>query len=324
MRIKLSIFILSLLVFAIGVYKYPNHQSNNLPIIAIANYGPHSSLFDTIKGIKEELDEQGFIDDKNITYEISDVGFDSSLIPQMISKLKAKNPKIMVAMTTPVAQFAKHNIKDVPLIFNVITDPVEAALLKEANSHENNTTCVSDKQNLDLMLKFAQKLLPNAKTVGVLYSTAEANDVALVKMLSQAASANNMSLVSVPVDQPRDVPIRMQMFKDNVDFIYVGTSGPIQPTLPVIAAEADKMGIPVFNANEEAVEDGLVLASFGVNYIQIGRDTGKIIADMLRGNEILPAPIYPSIKEHQGFINKAKAASLGIAIPSNDNITIIE
>lgn len=324
MRIKLSILILSLFIVAIGIYKHQNNQPNELPIIAIANYGPHSSLFDSIKGIKEELNEQGFIEDENITYEISNVGFDSSLIPQMITKLKAKNPKIMVAMTTPVAQFAKHNIRDIPLIFNVITDPVEAGLLKEANKAESNTTCVSDKQNLDLMIKFTKKLLPHAKTLGVLYSTAEANDVALVKMLAAAASANNISLVSVPVDQPRDVPIRMQIFKDKVDFIYVGTSGPIQPTLPVIALEADKMGIPVFNANEEAVEEGLVLASFGVNYIQIGKDTGKIIADVLRENATLPSPIYPALQEHQGFINKAKATSLGIAIPSNDNITIIE
>lgn len=323
MRLKLSLIILSFII-AFAFFEYKNSSQEKLPLVAIANYGPHSSLEDSIKGIKLELSSQGFIENQDITYDIVNVGFDSSLILQMITKLKLKKPTVMIAMTTPVAQSAKHNIKNIPLIFNVITDPVEAGLLKEMDKIDGNATCASDMQNLDLLLNFAKKLLPNASRIGVLYATSEANDIALVRMLKEAAANIGMEVVAIPVDQPRDVPTRMQSFKNEVDFIYVGTSGPIQPTLPVIVAEADKMGIPVFNANEESVLNNQVLASFGVNYEQVGRNAGNIAAHILKGDKIL-SPVYPSTEDHHGFISKQKAEIFGVIIPDDlSNVTIVE
>ena len=272
----------------------------------------------------KELKTQDFIENKNIIYDIMDVGFDSSLIPQMITKLKATKPAVMVAMTTPVAQFAKHNVKDIPLIFNVITDPVEVGLLVDPNKSQDNMTVTSDKQNIGLFLEFVKKLIPNATRIGVLYATSEANDAALVKMLGNAGAKEGIQVVAVPVDQPRDIPMRMQRFRDQVDFIYVGTSGPIQPSLPVIVAEADKMMIPVFNVSEEAVQNNQAVASFGVDYLQIGKNTGDMIAKLLNGGKILP-PLYPEAIEHHGFISRKKAEYFGIKIPEDlNNVTILE
>ena len=323
MRIKLLLSVLLIILVILFKLNY-DKDNTNLTTIAIANYGPHSSLEDSIKGMKEELTSLGFIENQNIRYDISDVGFDSSLIPQMVSKLYSNKPTIMVAMTTPVAQFAKHIVKNTPLIFNVITDPVEAGLLKNLNEAQDNMTCISDMQNLDLLLEFAKKIIPQAKKIGLLYSTAESNDFALLKNLTNAAKKYDLELMAIAIDQPRDVPIRMQQFKNNVDFIYVGTSGPIQPTLPTIAIEANKMHIPIFNVNEDAVKANQVLASFGVNYIKIGHNTGRIIANLLKGDKIAN-PIYPDSKDHQGFISKKQANYFGINIPADlTNTTIID
>ncbi len=300
-------------------------KPENLPLVAIANYGPHSSLEASIAGIKEELARRGFIEHKTIKYEIVDVGFDASLIPQMITGLKNKKPKVMVVMTTPIAQFAKGAIKDIPLIYNVITDPVEAGLIKEQNTPNANMTGSSDRQDLKVLLNFAKKLIPHAQRVGLLYATAEANDIALLKMMEQAAKELKMEVVSIPVDQARDVQTRMQKFKDKVDFIYVGTSGPIQPTLPVIAAEANKMRIPVLNVDEEAVKEDMVLASFGVDYKQVGVNAGKLVVQALNGIDISQLkPAYPTVKDHHGFISMKKAKELGLTIPDSlTNVKVI-
>ena len=271
---------------ALMIALFPHPQTNNLPLIAIANYGPHSSLKDSIQGIKDELSQHGLIENQHIKYEVVDVGFDPSLIPQMIVNLKSHHPKVLVVTTTPVAQYAKGVIKDIPLVYNVITDPVAAGLIDEMNQSHHNITGSSDKQNLNLLFDFAKHLLPHASKVGVLYSTAEANDIALVSMIKQAAKTSHMDVLAVPVDQARDIPLSIQQFKHQVDFIYVGASGAIQPTLPVIAAESKKMGIPVFNLNEEAVQSNLVLASFGVDYHQVGMNTGKLVIDVLNGAPI--------------------------------------
>ncbi len=318
MKKPLLIFIIILIAF---VALFNLTKSSNLPIVAIANYGPHSSLDNTIKGIKDELAAQGYIAGKTINYEILDVGFDSSLIPQMITKLKAQNPAVMIVMTTPVAQFAKNAVKNIPLVFADITDPVSAGLLKNESSPDGNMTGASERQDLELLLDFAKIMLPKANRVGVLYSTAETNDKALVQMLKTAANLKNMQVVTVSIDQPRDVHVRMQSFKDKVDFIYVGTSGPIQPTLPVIVAQADKMNIPIFNADSDAVKHNQVLASFGVNYEQVGINAGKLVTQILKNGDILP-PIYPSRNDHYGFVSKKRAKISNAIIPSN--VTIVE
>ena len=314
---KLLIIAIIISIAFIAIIKLK--ESKHLPIIAIANYGPHSSLNDTIRGIKQELAAQGYREDQNIKYEILDVNFDTSLIPQMISTLKSKKPKVMVVMTTPVAQFAKNAVKDIPLVFADITDPVSAGLLVEEKEIDKNMTGASERQDLLLLLEFAKQVLPSATRIGLLYSTAEANDQALLKMMDVAALDKNMQVVPVAIDQPRDIQMRMQSFKNKVDFIYVGTSGPIQPTLPVIIAEADKMGIPIFNADSQAVKKNQVLASFGVNYEQIGVNAGKLVVQILDDGTISP-PIYPSADDHIAFISKIRAVQSDATIPNNTRV----
>jgi putative ABC transport system substrate-binding protein len=315
----LAVFIISITAFTI----YNNKTHNTLPVVAIANYGPQASLDAAIAGFKEQMRAEGFTENQNIRYETADVGFDPSLIQQMLISLKAHSPRAMLVMTTPVAQAAKGKIHDIPLIYTVITDPVEAGLIKDKYKADTKITGSSDMQDLKAFLKFAKSILPEAKRVGLLYATSEANDIALVNMMKASAAELDMSVIAIPVEQARDVQIRMQEFKNKVDLIYVGTSGPIQPTLPVISAEARKMHIPVFNVEAQAVRDGLALASFGVDYTTVGRNAAKLTADVLRGQKISElTPLYPAPEDHHGLINKKLATELGITIPSN--IEIVE
>ncbi|APS00515.1 ABC transporter substrate-binding protein [Pajaroellobacter abortibovis] len=294
--------------------------------VAIASWGSHASLDETIKGIKDELDRQGLREGEHLRVEVKSVHFDAALIPQMLSQLKASRPHVMIALSTPVAQTAKNTVKDIPLIFSAVTDPVEAGLLERADRASSNMTGVADRQNLTALLQLTKQILPKAKVIGMLYSTAEANDTALVKMMERAAQEEGMRLVTVPVEQARDVPLRMQAFRDKVDFLYVGTSGAIQPTLPAIVAEADKMKLPVFNADSDAVKSHQALGSCGVKYNQVGAHTGKMVARILRGESVEQIqPVFPTLEEHQGFISRVKANFLRIALPTElPHVTIVE
>ena len=321
---QMSLFTLVLILMAATTLFFRAKQSD-LPLVAIANFGPHSSIAASIQGIKDELAKNNFLDQKNMRYEILDVGFDTSLIPQMIMNIKSHHPRVLVLITTPVAQYAKGVIKDIPLVYNLITDPLEAGLIKDPTQAEGNITGSSDQQDLNLLFDFAKQVLNHPSTVGLLYSTAESNDLALVHMMKEAALKSHMQVLAVPVDQARDIPLAMRQFKDKVDFIYVGASAAIQPTLPVIAAESSKMKIPVFNMNETAVKEDRVLASFGVNYYQVGVNAGTLIVGLLQGKSIATlAPIYPSTKDYQGFISKKNAQALGLALPSSlPNIKVL-
>lgn len=316
---------LGLLLLVLVMISSRRHSST-LPLVAIANYGPHASLTATIAGIQQELARQGWVDQQTVRYALRDVGFDAALIPQMLTQLKQLKPAVMVVMTTPVAQWAKGAIKACPLVYSAITDPVAAGLITTPEQADGSMTGSSERQDLHRMLAFAQQLLPQAKRVGMLYATAESNDQALVQQLQKATAQRGLSLLSLPVNHAREVPLRLQQFRGQVDVIYVGTSGPIQPSLPVIALESQKMGIPVLTVDESAVKQGLVLASFGVNYTTVGVNTGQLVAALLQGAD--PAqlpPRYPTAADHQSFISRRQAANWGITLPSpQPHLTLVE
>jgi putative ABC transport system substrate-binding protein len=292
-------------------------NKQKIPLVAIINYGQIPPLVSSIDGIKKELSENGLIENKNIRYEIADIAFDHALIPQAVMNCKNHNPDVMVVVSTPIAQFAKGQISSTPLVYMAITDPIDAKLINSPKESVDNITGSSDMQNLDAFLTFAKAILPNAKAVGMLYATFDCNDSAQVNMMREAAKTVGVSVVAIPVDQIRDIPVRIQELKGKVDLIYVGASG-LQSALAVISSEAAKMNIPIFNIEEQSVRDGIAVASFGVNYESVGRNAGKLIMKLLNGRSVkdLP-PLFPKIEDHKCFINKKLAQRFGIKIPSD-------
>jgi putative ABC transport system substrate-binding protein len=304
---------------------FTNTQKDpSIPLIAIANYGPHSSLQETIDGLKAKLTQLGYLEDKTIRYEITDVNFETSLVIQMLNKLKSNKPHIIVAISTPVAQAAKNTITDIPVVYADVTDPVEAGLV--SNDPNSNITGTSDKQDLSLMFKLAKQLLPSAKKVGVLYSTGEANDLSLVNMLVATSKELGLEVVAIPVEHTRDVVTRMKLFKDKVDFIYTGSSGAIQASLPAISSAAQAMQLPLFNFNGEEVISHIALASYGVSHKQVGANAAIIIDKLLKGEKIGNIkPVYPTEEDHKAFISRKKADQLGLKIPTDlTNVTIVD
>ncbi|MEA0970261.1 ABC transporter substrate binding protein [Candidatus Megaera venefica] len=304
---------------------FTNTQKDpSIPLIAIANYGPHSSLQETIDGLKAKLTQLGYVEDKTIRYEITDVNFETSLVIQMLNKLKSNKPHIIVAISTPVAQAAKNTITDIPVVYADVTDPVEAGLV--SNDPNSNITGTSDKQDLSLMFKLAKQLLPSAKKVGVLYSTGEANDLSLVNMLVATSKELGLEVVAIPVEHTRDVVTRMKLFKDKVDFIYTGSSGAIQASLPAISSAAQAMQLPLFNFNGEEVISHIALASYGVSHKQVGANAAIIIDKLLKGEKIGSIkPAYPTEEDHKAFISRKKADQLGLKIPTDlTNVIIVD
>jgi len=324
---RLKSFLLFCLVVGIIISRGLVSDKKDLPVIAIANYGPHSSLFESIRGIRDGLAKKGLIDGKNVSFEIVDVNFDTSLIMQMMSKIKAAKPKVIVAISTPVTQAAKNMVQDIPVIFMDITDPVDAGILLQPNQPNGNITGASDKQDLDLVVKFAKSLAPTVKRIGMLYSTGEANDMSLLKNMTIAAQANNVSLVALPVVSVRDVDVRMHQFKDKVDLIYVGSSGIVQPSLPTIVSIAEKMNIPVLNMNAEEVIDGNVLASYGVSFYKVGLSAAELVYQIFDNVAVSNIrPLYPSSNDHEAFVSKKRLEEIDFKIPDSalKSITLVD
>lgn len=321
---NISIFVLltaSLVTSVCTLVLIGSLKKKELPVVAIANYGPHSSLDENIQGFKEEMAANGFIENKTILYKVSDVGFNIGLIPQMISSLVSARPQVVLAVSTPIAQFTKAVVKDIPIVFSAVTDPVNSGLLESMNASENNISGSSEKQNLDCFIEFACQLLPTAKCVGLFYATCENNDHALVEMMKNSAGQKGISVLAIPIDNSSDIQQRAIVFKDKADLIYVGSSGTIQPSLPIIASEAEKMNIPVFNFQSSAVKEGLALGCCGVDYKTVGKNAAKIVVELLRGKHISQVkPMEPTVLDHSKIINKKLAERYNVYIPKDAEV----
>lgn len=288
--------------------------------IGIANFGEHPQLNAAIAGFKKSLAENGFVDGKDVVYTESHTNFDASLVPQMIAKLQAEQPKLLYTITTPVSQIAKKALagSGIPVVFAAVTDPVAAKLVPSWEAGDDGMTGATDLQDVAAVMAFTKKLLPNAKRFGVPYNPGEANDVALVEKIKEAAPAAGFEVVEVGIDNVNDIQQRIASLAGKVDVIYGPTSNLIQPAIPAVSAAARQAGIPVVNADDNAVREGVVPASFAVNYEQVGVNAGKIAAEILKGKDPKAiAPSRPAYEDHAAMISKKAMAAFGIEIPAS-------
>jgi putative tryptophan/tyrosine transport system substrate-binding protein len=287
--------------------------------IGIANFGEHPQLQAAIDGFKQALTEAGMAEGKDVTYTVSHTNFDATIVPQMLAKLKADNPKLIFAITTPVAQMAKKDFtgSGIPVVFGAVTDPVAAKLVPAWDKGDDGMSGASDLQDLKAILTFTKKLMPNVKTVGVPYNPGEANDVALLELITKEAAGLGLAVTSVAVDNVNDIAPRIASFKGKADVIYNPTSNLLQPATPAVAAAAREIGVPVINASEGPVQEGIVLASFSVNYKQVGLNAGKIAVAILKGADAKSvAPSKPAYEDHAAMISQRVMDAMGMKLPA--------
>lgn len=288
--------------------------------IGIANFGEHPQLNASITGFKQALSENGFVEGKDVVYTESHTNFDASLVPQMIAKLQAEQPKLIYTVTTPVSQIAKKALagSGISVVFSAVTDPVAAKLVPSWDAGDEGMTGATDLQDMAAVMEFTKKLLPNAKRFGVPYNPGEANDVALLEKIKEVAPAAGFEVVAVGVDNVNDIQQRIASFAGKADVIYTPASNLLQPAVAAVSAAARQAGIPIVNSDDGAVRNGVVPASFAVNYTQVGMNAGKIAAEILKGADPKTiAPSRPAYADHAPTISKKAMAAFGVEIPES-------
>lgn len=286
--------------------------------IGIANFGEHTQLNAAVEGFKMALTEAGFVEGTDVVYTESHTNFDASLVPQVISRLQSEQPALIYTVTTPVSQIAKQALagSGIPIVFSAVTDPVAANLVPSLEAGDTDMTGASDLQDVAAVMEFTRLLLPDATRLGVPYHPGEANDVAVIEKIKEAAPAAGFEIVEVGVDNVNDIQQRITSLSGRADVIYVPSSNLIQPAVAAVAAAARQIGVPLVNSDDAAVREGIAPASFAVNFIQVGMNAGNIAVQILNGAEPQSiAPIVPAYEDHSPLISRSQLEALGIALP---------
>jgi len=288
--------------------------------VGIAQFGEVPQLVQAVAGFKAELAEQGYKSGVNVEYQEIQVNFDSNLIPQMITKLNASDPKLILTVTTPVSQGAKRLLSKakVPVFFSAVTDPVSAQLVPAWDKADASITGASDLQDLDSVLAFIRQLLPNAKNLAVAYNPGEDNDVAQVNLLEKMVGDHGFKLVKLGIDNTNDIPIRVGSLRGKADVLYAPASSLIQNSMPAVGATAGSIKLPLISSSSDAVTGGFAVGSYEVSYDQVGRNTGKLALRYLKGESISDlAPIKPAASDHFAKINGTLLGKYSLTLPAN-------
>lgn len=285
--------------------------------IGIGQFAEHGSLDNCRIGFLQGLADEGIVQGKNLTILYENAQADGATASQIMDNFIAKKADIICAIATPMAQSAYSAAKkdNVPVIFTAVNDPVMAELANADGSPVGEVTGTSDKLPVEKQLEMIRALLPDAKKIGIMYSTSEINSVSTIEEYKAAAPEFGFEIVESGISSTADIPLAADNLLSKVDCINNLTDNTVVSSLQVILDKAGKKNIPVFGSEVEQVKVGC-LAAVGLDYVSLGEQTGKMAAQVLKGEKKASEMNFEAVKDGAAFYaNNVVAENLGITIP---------
>ena len=286
--------------------------------IGIQQFAEHGSLDNCREGFLEGLEEEGIKEGDNLKVEVKNAMADTATNAQIADSFVSDNMDLICAIATPSAQSAYNAAmdKDIPVVYTAVTDPVAAELADKDGNPVGNVTGTSDTLPVEEQLKMIREMMPDAKTIGILYTTSEANSVSAIATYESLVDKYGFTLETKGISQTSEIALATDDLLTKVDCITNLTDNTVVASLPAILEKANEKGIPVFGSEIEQVKIGC-LAAEGINYIQLGKQTGKIAAQILKGEKKASEIPYEIISEPGFYVNTKVAENLGIEVPSD-------
>ena len=310
MKLRKTLLISTLSLFSIG--SIAQEKLHNVAITAIVE---HPALDTIRKGVVEELAREGFIEGKNIKIDFQSAQGSSATAAQIARKFVGDKVDIIIPITTPSAQPVVAATRSIPIVFSGVTDPVAAKLVKSWKPSGTNVTGVSDHKDIKPQLSLIQTLVPNLKAVGYVYSAGEVNSVIVLDELKEAAKKVNIQVIPVAVQRSADIGTASRSLNGKVQAIYISEDNAVVSAYEALHKAALEAKIPVIAADKDTVERG-ALAAYAVNQYDIGAETGKVAARILRGEKAGTIETH-SVSKMELSINQKTAKELGINLPEN-------
>lgn len=310
--------VIMLIVLAAVLTGCSGKKSSDEVVIGIGQFADHGSLDNCREGFIEGLEEAGYKEGENLKILYENAQADSNMASQISKNFIAMKVDLICAIATPMAQSAFGAAKntDIPVIYTAVTDPVIAELAKEDGTPNGNTTGTSDKLPVEEQLAMIRKILPDAKKIGIMYTTSEVNSLSVIEEYKAAAPDYGFEIVESGISTAADIPLAADNLLEKVDCINNLTDNTVVSALPIILEKAYEKNIPVFGSEVEQVKKGC-LASMGLDYIELGKKTGKMAAMVLSGEKKASEMNFEVIDEFKFYGNNAVAENLGITLPED-------
>jgi putative ABC transport system substrate-binding protein len=286
-------------------------QAAETKSVAITQIVEHPALDACRKGVEDELKAQGI----EVEWSYESAQGNPGTAAQIARKFVGQAPDAIVAISTPSAQTVVAATKDIPVIFTAVTDPVGAKLVGDPKKPGGNVTGMSDLSPIAKHLDLIARITPKAKKIGVISNPGEANSVTLVGLLKEHAPARGMTIVEAAAPRSNDVLAAARSLVGKVDAIYVPTDNTVVSALEGVIKTGMENKLPVYAGDTDSVPRGAI-AALGFNYYDVGRQTGTILARVLKGEK--PGDIaVQGVEKTELAVNPKSAEAMGVTIPAD-------
>ncbi|WP_167736876.1 ABC transporter substrate-binding protein [Carnobacterium divergens] len=279
--------------------------------VGVLQYMEHNSLDQARKGFVAELKDAGYEEGKNMTLDYQNAQGDQSNLKSMSERLVKNKNDVILAIATPAAQSVVNETTTLPVLFTAVTDAVSAGLVTSNEKPGGNVTGTSDMVPIDEQTDLLLSIVPEAKTVGIIYNASEKNSEIQSKLAKKALEKSGVKVKEVTVSSTNDVQQVMTSLAKQVDGIYIPTDNTLAKTMSTVGEIAEAAKIPVIAGSTDMVEEG-GLATYGINYEKLGRQTGKLAVKILKGEAKPEELSIETSKNLELVVNQKMAKALEI------------
>ncbi|KII79714.1 ABC transporter substrate-binding protein [Vibrio renipiscarius] len=283
--------------------------------VAVSQIVEHPALDATREGLIDGLKARGYEQGKNLEFDYKTAQGNPAIAVQIARQFVGERPDVLVGIATPTAQALVAATRDIPVVFTAVTDPVGAKLVNQLEQPGKNVTGLSDLSPVAQHVELIKEILPDVKTIGVVYNPGEANAVALVNLLKDSAKQHGIEIIEATALKSADVQSATQVIAAKSDVIYAATDNTVASAFEGMIVAANQSKTPVLGGATSYVEKGAI-AGLGFDYYQVGVQTAAYVADILEGK----APGTLDVKVAEGsdlVVNTKVAKALGIEIPTS-------
>lgn len=284
------------------------------PIIGIIQQMEHVALNAARDGFIQALKDKGYEDGVNITLDVLNGQGDASMLASIADRFIGEKADLVLAIATNAATTMAGKTTEIPILGTAITDYVEPRLAESNEKPGYNVSGTSDMNPVEAQIELLKELFPDAKTVGVLYTSSEPNSELQAKMAKEAIEKLGMAYTEVTVANTNDVQQATQQIVGKCDAIYIPTDNVFASSMSIVYGVTVESKTPVICGESGMVQSG-GLATLGISYYDLGYQTGLMAVEVLNGAEISQMPIQFANSGFAYSFNKTVAEEIGFEIP---------
>ena len=276
----------------------------------------HNALDSAYKGFVDGLKEAGYEDGKNIIIDYQNAQGEQANCITIGQKFINDKSDLILAIATPAAQAIANMTKDIPILITAVTDPADSKLVADNNAPGGNVTGTSDLTPVEAQIELLKEIIPNVKTVGLLYCSSEQNSVFQINIAKKKLDAMGIKYIDIAISNLNEIQQVIQNVIGKVEAIYTPTDNMIANGMATVALMTEPAKLPVICG-----EGGMTMlggtATYGINYYELGKLTSTQAVSILKGDKKTSEMPIEYLQKFDLVVNTNMIESIGLTIPES-------